>query len=518
MLRFAVYRDGQPAPSVDLSGAYLVGSDGVPVRADIEFKSGEIVCRKRTAGPAGLALLWPFKSGARMMLETTRLPERDQPYNLHVELLRGRLMRVAQKREDWGLHDFEGTDEITDQIEKARDQLISALTANSPAQAAAAADIGNAQALTAAELLTAFHAQIFLNRRKQVGGFPKRLFGCTVDIHAGEQKLHKPILDGFEYVTIPFNWRDVEPREKEFNWAPYDRWVEWAAKNRVPIRGSGFLCFQEHSVPDWLYIWEHDFDAVRDLIYEHIRRIIGRYGQYIQVWEVISGIHAENCFSFNFEQLMELTRMSTAVTKQLAPRATTIVNLIAPWGEYYARNQRTIPPLLYAEMIVQSGVTFDAFGLQCQFGAGEESRYVRDLFQISAMLDRFSAFGKPIHLSAVEAPSSTAEVPASKGGPAKGSSAKSRAPQAARVKEGGAWHRDWNEETQRAWLRRVYHIALSKPYVEAITWNALLDGACGSLPHGGLLKADATAKPAFAELIAIRNELSAEARRATAQV
>jgi hypothetical protein len=59
---------------------------------------------------------------------------------------------------------------------------------------------------------------------------------------------------------------------------------------------------------------------------------------------------------------------------------------------------------------------------------------------------------------------------------------------------------------------------LSKPYVEAITWNALLDGACGSLPHGGLLKADATAKPAFAELIAIRNELSAEARRATAQV
>jgi hypothetical protein len=126
MLRFAVYRDGKPARSVDLAGAYLVGSDGVPVRADIEFKKGEIICKKRTAGPAGLAILWPIASGGRMILETTRLPEREKAYNLHVELLRGRLMRIAQKREDWGLHDFEGTDDVAKQIDKARDKLIAA--------------------------------------------------------------------------------------------------------------------------------------------------------------------------------------------------------------------------------------------------------------------------------------------------------------------------------------------------------------------------------------------------------
>ncbi|MCB9866580.1 MAG: hypothetical protein H6816_08105 [Phycisphaerales bacterium] len=118
MLRFAVYHDGKPARSVNLAGAYVVGSDGVPVRADLDFKGGEIICTKKTAGPAGLALPWSVGSGGRMVAETTRLPERDRPYNLHVELLRGRLMRISQKREDWGLHDFEGT-ETSRVIDKA---------------------------------------------------------------------------------------------------------------------------------------------------------------------------------------------------------------------------------------------------------------------------------------------------------------------------------------------------------------------------------------------------------------
>ena len=58
MLRFAVYRNGKPVDSVNLDGAYLVGSDGVPVRAEIEFQRGEIICRKRSTDPAALALLY----------------------------------------------------------------------------------------------------------------------------------------------------------------------------------------------------------------------------------------------------------------------------------------------------------------------------------------------------------------------------------------------------------------------------------------------------------------------------
>jgi hypothetical protein len=270
--------------------------------------------------------------------------------------------------------------------------------------------------------------------------------------------------------------------------------VELLAKNNIPVRGGALLSFAERNVPDWLYIWEHDFDTIRDLAFEHVRRIINRYGQYVQTWEVIAGIHANNCFTFNFEQLMELTRMAAAVTKQLSPRSTAIVGIVAPWGEYYARNQRTIPPLLYADMASQSGIAFDAFGLQLLFGPAVDGMFVRDLFQISSMIDQFAKFGKPMHITAVQAPSGD--------GPRPDASSTTSVPLG-----GGFWREPWNERIQAEWLRKFVEIALSKPFVESVSWNVLVDGAASPIPSGGLLRTDMQPKPAYEQWVKLRSEL-----------
>ena len=52
MLRFVVNRDGNAVQQMDLAGAYVVGSDGVPLRAEMEFRESHIVCAKRADGPA----------------------------------------------------------------------------------------------------------------------------------------------------------------------------------------------------------------------------------------------------------------------------------------------------------------------------------------------------------------------------------------------------------------------------------------------------------------------------------
>ncbi len=500
MLRFAVYRKGKPAKPVDLAGAYLLGGDGVPMRADIEFRGGEIVCKKRTSEPAALAVVWPVNGGGRLLLETTRLVERKKPYVLQLELLRGRLMRLAQKREDWGLYDFDGMQEISQLIDDSRDLMIQGLQASSVAEAADIAEKGLSLSLQASEQLTDFHAGIFLDRRKQIGGFPKRLFGCRVDLACTQDSYRKRLLEAFDYVGLPFVWRQVEPREKEFNWKPLDNWVEWATKSRIPVRGGPLVTFSEATIPDWLRIWEHDFDAIRDLVQEHIRRVIGRYGQYIHVWDVISGMHAHNCFGFSYDQLIELTRMATAVTKQLAPRSLALLDIVMPWGEYHASNPRTIPPMHYAEWAIQTGINFDAFGVRCLFGMGEEGYFVRDLFQFSSMLDRFACFGKPVHITGIEVPSAVTNDPKDAW----------RGERSAAT--GGAWHEDWSEQLQGEWLRRAYNIALSKPFIEALTWNDLGEAQDHHMPHGGLLHADASPKPAYRELIAMRKSLSSVAK------
>ena len=405
MLSFAVYSNGQPATNVDLNGAYLVGSDDVPLRAELKFKDGVIQIDKRTPGPAALAVSWEVEGVGRIMVETVRLLERPRPYILQVELARCRLLRFQQKLEDWGLLGFEGTEAILVVFERGRDLMIEALKAEEPAEAAALGDKALALSVQASEQLSGVHADLFLSRRKQSQGFARLVFGCGVHLDQPTETHRKRLSRAVDFVTVPIIWRDIEPSEQAFNWKTLDAWVEMLTKQRIPIKGSALLSFDERTVPDWLYIWEHDFDTIRDVAFEHVRRVINRYGQYIQVWDVISGIHANNCFTFNFEQLMELTRMATSLVKQTLPRAVVIVDMVAPWGEYYARNQRTIPPLLYADMAVQSAVGFDAFGLQFHFGPGVDGMFVRDMFQISSQLDQFAKLGKPLHITAVQVPS-----------------------------------------------------------------------------------------------------------------
>jgi hypothetical protein len=166
--------------------------------------------------------------------------------------------------------------------------------------------------------------------------------------------------------------------------------------------------------------------------------------------------------------------MSVGLVKKVNPAARTLVELTQPWGEYYATNQRSIPPLLYAEMIVQSGISFDMFGLQLRFGVPRDGCWQRDLFQISAMLDRFAPFGKPLMVSGLQVPSQP--------------DASSNA---------GSWRKPWNEAMQSKWLESITDIALSKPFVEAVSWYDMVDLPSMAIPFGGLSNADLSPKQAL---------------------
>ncbi len=484
MLRFVVNRDGNPVREMDLAGAYLVGSDGVPLRAELEFHDSQVVCAKRADGPAALALLYPVPGCGTMLLETSRLMDREQPYNLPLELARGRLMRISLKREDWGLFDFEGVEPLNSEYERGRDLLVEALQAEGHAQQSQLGDKALQVALATGEKLSRFHADLFLTRRKQIHAFTRRTLGVAIDLANGREAYRQAVKDGFDFAYLPIAWRALEPKPGELNWRSFDAWIEWLTKSRIPVRVGPLVSFHESCVPPWL-AGQNNFETIRNSFFEHIRRVIDRYGNYVFQWDVISGIHADNAFDFNFEQLMEITRVAAALVKQLAPKAQTLIDLVSPWGEYYARNQRTIPPMLYADMIVQSGVAFDGLGARFVFGQPADGMFVRDMFQVSEKLDRLGSLGKPIHVTGVQVPSAL---------PTQTSAA-------------GCWRKPWDETVQAAWLREFYTIALSKPFVETITWLDLADRP-GSA--GGLLHEDLSPKPS----LKIHKEFRAEIRKA----
>lgn len=492
MHRFAFYPTNTKI-TPDLRGAHLVGSDGVPVRAEIKLKKNEIVCTPRTQDPVGLSLLWPVEGFGVVQLQTTRLPVREKPYNLHVELARHQLMRISVKREEWGLYDYNGMDEVAGQIAEARDAFISALQkSDQPADAARLADRALAAGLISGESMSRFHADVFTGRRQQTGGFNRPFLGVCVPSGPMDTTMARSVAQTFHFAHIPFTWRQIRPTEAEHQYADTDACVKTCAAAGLALRGGPLLNFGVRSVPDWMYLWENDFEAIYSAAREHVERTVRHSVKQIGSWIAVSGLHADNVFGFSFEQVMELTRMATTVTKQAAPRSQVLIDLSQPWGEYYARNQQTVPPLLYADMAVQSGITFDGFGLQFLFGIDSEGYHVRDLFQLSALIDRLANLGKPIHVTAIGAPSKAA---ASRG---------ARAP-------GGEWHAPWSEEIQTRWLTMACEIALSKPYVESVCLQALTDTDDNVIAHGGLLNPDHTPKPVLKSLRELRQRLSADA-------
>ena len=525
-LAFEIYRDGRRVTEFVPAGAIGMGPESVPVPADIAFEQGLLHVRRgggmgmtaegitaANGGPAvGVALLWDLGPLGTFLMETTRLMPRPAPYNLNVELARFRLMKIVQKQEDWNLFDFPKPDppppgttaptplpasRFQARLREALDAFATALgllhRPAEAAEAAAAADTALAIAVDISEELAAFHADLLIQRRRSNGAVAKHVIGCRVDPSVSNEKYRETLAGSFDYAVVPMTWRHMEPAEHKFDTAAVDDWVELLSKRRVPIIAGPLIQLDEAHLPDWMFIWEHDFDSLRELAYEYVQRIVQRYRKAVSMWNVVAGLPANGAFSLSFEQVIELTRLLVSQVKALLPNSRTLVTITQPFGEYHARKQQSVPPLAYAEMVSQAGINFEAFGVELEMGVPSPGRFTRDLFQLSCLLDKFSTLGRPLFVTAIAAPGQSTPDP--------GDRSEGRLDPSA----GGRWHRPWDPELQAEWMDAVYHLALSKPYVESLCWSDLADIRPG-LPGGGLLDDVLRPKPAFEKVQALRTK------------
>ena len=168
MLNFSVFDNGKAAKEFALRNAYLIGSDGSAMRANITFVDGAIACDKREAGSAALALQRPVGDCGELTLQTCLLPDRDEPYLLNVELARHRLMSVYNKSEDWGMFDIEPGHPVSRRVDLARKLFIEALCLQNehPAKADQAAHKSLVAAIDGSEQLHGPTAVLACDLRK----------------------------------------------------------------------------------------------------------------------------------------------------------------------------------------------------------------------------------------------------------------------------------------------------------------------------------------------------------------
>ncbi|HWE02814.1 MAG TPA: endo-1,4-beta-xylanase [Tepidisphaeraceae bacterium] len=483
-IKFEIYRDGQRVIEFQPIGATAMGPESVPIPGEVFFRDGVLIVDRKDEHASGLSLLWDCAPLGCYQLETTRLPPRDKAYNLVVELARFRLMKIVQKQEDWNLFDFPKTDRFTVRFGEAQNLLADALgKLHDPTEASRLAEKALAIGIDLSEQLAAFHAEQLLGRRRAANGFVKHVFGCRVEPSVRDERYKETLAANFDYCVLPMSWKQLQPQENTFVTEALDDWVETLSRRRIPTIAGPLIRLDEASVPDWMVIWEHDFDMLREMAYDFVQKVVTRYRRAVAAWNVVGGMETNTAFSLTFEQIIELTRLLVQQVKTLLPNARTMITITHPFGEYHARPKASVPPMLYAEMVTQAGISFEAFALEIEMGVPEPGNFTRDLFQLSTMLDRFSTLGRPVFITAVGIPGRY--TPDIEGNP--------------NPALAGRWRRPWDSQLQADWIEAVYHMAFSKPFVESIAWANLSDMQ-PSLPGGGLFDEMLRPKPAFQKL------------------
>lgn len=484
-MKFQVFKNGKAVDEFTPCGAYLFGADGIAIRqAKITFKNGLLECKKPNEDTAGLALLWPIDGFGRVLLPTTILPEKTRPYNLNIEIARAKLMQIINKREDWSFFDNNmNMEDLANLSGAAQDLFIEAIqNISEPAPASKLADESLEKAIVFSEKMAMKRADSLFKARSDSHGFGRACLGCRVDpAGMANPKYVERLLELFGFVTVPINWAQIETNKGIYDFSKIDPCIEMLARKKLVIGAGPLLRFSKQHLPGWLLRSKVGFEKILEAAYQFVANVVSRYSAAVRAWRVVSGLNASNHFGFNFEQVLEISRAAIMATKTTDNRTIKIIEVTNPWGEYYATMPNTIPPLVYLDMVIQSGINFDAFGLAMQFGSNQPGMHIRDMMQISAVLDYFAAVAKPLYITDLEVPSRNGDG-LYDGGVA------------------GIWREQWNQTNQQQWIEQFYKIALSKPFVDAVSYANLADTKTAVIASSGLLDKQLEPKKSFAAL------------------
>jgi GH35 family endo-1,4-beta-xylanase len=483
MLRFSVYDENGPATDWPLVNAYMIGPGEVPVGGRVSFKDGRIVCRPKGSQASALCLQHDAGPMGRIMVQTCLLPQRDRPYDLAIELARHRIKMFIAKSEEWQMFDLDAEHPAIRRWEKARELFSKAVNSSDPVESRRAARQSLVTGVEATERLAMAHAEILLHWRFGTRPASSKTLGVRVHPGRSSEALRQIIKRDFDLLVLPLRWNELEVEEGQYNWKPLDTWVAWAQREQIPVVLGPLLDFSKAALPKWMYVWQHDYGTCRDLVYEHVEKVVHRYWRSVSIWNVAAGLNANDNFQFTPEQMLDLARMANLIARQARPGTRTMIEVAQPFGEHCAFKPKSMPPLTFVDRVIAEGIRIDCVGVQALFGMAAAGRSTRDLMQLSDVLDHFALLEIPVVISAFGVPDEPVDP------------------------NGGWWREPWTPRQQSRWMSRVFAMVMSKPFIETLVWTDLYDHPGAELPSGGLVSAAGRVKPVLARLVSTRKRL-----------
>lgn len=464
---------------------YLSGFDRIPWQIQSELDNGELVLERATADSAALHIPWTVEGHGRLILATGTLMERPEPYYLPLELARGEVGQVRNQLAEWRAIGLLGCEDVDAKAAEATAYFGKAIAAEqgSP-ESNQWAEQAIAAALEASYMLAAAYTEQALAVRRRVQQKLTSFLGANLGVSPLDDYSAREFLQTFNAAGIPMSWREIATSEESLFWDVADKQLQWCRSNRLTVCAGPLLQFDPRTIPDWLYLYEGDFDSLLDFASQFVQTTVSRYRGQVDLWACAGRINTAEVFSMTEEEKVRLAARAIELTRRLDPDTPVVVSFDQPWAEYLSRREMDFPPLHFADALVRANLGLTGLMLEINVGYHPGGTMPRDPVEFSRQLDYWSLLGVPLYLSICAPSGSHADPLASR---------QTRLPPDS-----------WSVKAQQTWVSRYVPLLLAKPCVHGVLWNQLRDAEPHDFPHGGLFDLRRHPKPALRQLASIR--------------
>ncbi len=471
-----------------LAEAYMSGIDRTPWPVQTSLEGSLLLLEREVSESANVHVPWVVAGHGLLTLATGTLIEQSQPYLLPVELARGTINQLRNQLFDWQMIGLSVPAGVTEKLVEAIGHFSwAAVQQDEPEVAATLSQQALAAALDASQLLASAYAEQALTVRRRGTGKLASLLGADLENWLLDTATAKHFLATFNTAVVPICWREVEASEGEFSWAVSDSQIEWCRVHGIKVCAGPLIQLDARSLPDWLFLWEDDFDNLTASMAEFMRAAVTRYRGKVDLWQGAGRLNTADVLPLSEEERLQLAARAIKLVHTLDPDTPVLISLDQPWSEYMSRREIDFPPLHFADALVRAGLELKGLILEVNLGCGANCTLPRTPLEFSRQLDYWSLLGLPLYL-AITVPSGTGED--------------ALAQRRVTLPPGTC-----TPHSQQAWIARYAPLILAKPAVQGILWNQLRDSVPHDFPHGGLLDERCQAKPALRTLAAIRQTL-----------
>ncbi|MGD9645583.1 MAG: endo-1,4-beta-xylanase [Pirellulales bacterium] len=488
VMRFSLPSPSPLGPSA-VARAYFSGPDGIPWPSHTRLVGNTVEVERSVTESGNFHIPWPAGEAGELVLSTSTLPERADPYLIAVELARGKLNQVRNQSEDWqqiGLVLPAGF--AAELSETIRTFARAATHQHEPALAQELGAQVIAEAVGLGDRLAAAYADQALAARKRQAGRLATWLGAALGKSRPADSGMQWYLGAFNAASLATPWRALEPTEGRFQWELIDQQIDWCEQAKLKVAAGPLVSFDAQGMPDWCCLWEGDVDNLAAVVGQFVEAVVERYRGRVHLWHCAARIAEGKALSLSEEDRLRLAVRVIEIARHHDPDTPVLLSFDQPWGEYLQRNGQELSPLHVADVLVRSELGIGGIGLELNVGYFPGGTQPRDALALHRLLDYWGSFGLPLYIWLT--------VP---GGAGNDPQAGSRAAQLADA-TGAAW----TPAAQAAWAERLAPSLLARPAVRGVFWNHWRDDEPHTWPHSGLIDAAGRAKPALAALAALR--------------